>query len=670
VSDPLAFGRAICGDLGAAERREWLTVNGLGGFASGTIAGSLTRRYHGLLIAALRPPGRRTLVLSKIDETVRYRGTAYPLATNRWRDGYVAPQGFTAIERFYLDGTAPVWEFALAEALLEKRVWMEPGANTVYVRYRCLRGGPLDLSLLVLANYRDFHGNTHAGNRQSGVARSGERTLRIDAGPRPLWIAADAGSVTVENVWYRDFVLAEETRRGLDDRDDNLAAGTFTATLAPLAAVTLAAGVDADPSNFVSAEAFERRRAHDAAVTDACASVAGATDTAWIRRCTLAADQFVVARPVEADPDALTVIAGYHWFGDWGRDTMIALPGLTLVTGRPEDARKILTTFSAFVDGGMLPNFLPGDGETPEYNTVDAALWYVEAAARYAAATRDAATVRLLWPSLQQVIACYRSGTRYGIHLDGDGLIAAGAPGMQLTWMDAKIGDWVVTPRAGKPVEIGALWYNALERMRALAESLGDASSAAEYAALANAARDGFARFWNDAAQCCYDVLDGPDGNDPSLRPNQLFAVSLPHSPLPPGRRRAVVDACAAHLLTSLGLRSLAPSDPRFVAVYQGPPDRRDAAYHQGTVWTWLLGAFALAHARVYRDAALARSFLRPLVDALRDYGIGTLGEIADGAAPFTQRGAIAQAWSVAELLRAWHEIPAMAQGGDPMPRQ
>lgn len=670
MSDALEFGRAVCGDLAAAERREWLAVNGLGGFASGTIAGSLTRRYHGLLIAALRPPGQRTLVLTKVDETVRYRGTPYALATNRWRDGYVAPQGFTTIERFYLDGTTPVWEFALADALLEKRVWLEPGANTVYVRYRCLRaGGPLDLSLLALANYRDFHGNTHAGNRPAAVTPAGARSLRVEAGPRPMWIAADAGTVAVENVWYRDFVLAQETRRGLDDRDDNLAAGTFTATLAPLESVTLAASTDADPSGFSAADALERRRAHEAAVANAAQSVAGETGAAWIRRCALAADQFVVARPIDPDPHALTVIAGYHWFGDWGRDTMIALPGLTLAAGRPDIARKILTTFSTFVDGGMLPNFFPGDGETPEYNTVDAALWYVEAAARYVAATRDAATLRVLWPSLQDVIARYRTGTRYGIRMDADGLVTAGAPGMQLTWMDAKVGGRPVTPRAGKPVEIGALWYNALERMRALAELLDDAA-AGEYAALAQTARDGFARFWDDAAQCCYDVLDGPDGNDASLRPNQLFAVSLPHSPLPPDRQRAVVDVCAAQLLTSLGLRSLAPSDPRFVAAYGGSPEQRDAAYHQGTVWTWLLGPFALAHARVYRDAALARSFLRPLVEALRDYGLGTLGEIADGAAPFAQRGAIAQAWSVAELVRAWREIPAMAQGGEPMPRQ
>jgi predicted glycogen debranching enzyme len=303
----------------------------------------------------------------------------------------------------------------------------------------------------------------------------------------------------------------------------------------------------------------------------------------------------------------------------------------------------------------MLPNVFPEAGETPQYNTVDAALWYVEAAARYVDATGDDDTVRALMPSLQQIVAAYRDGTRYGIHMDDDGLIVANAPGVQLTWMDAKVGDWVVTPRAGKPVEIGALWYNALERMASLAPRVD--LPAAPYAALAQRTRAGFERFWNGALGCCYDAIDGPDGNDASLRPNQIFAVSLPHSPLSIERGRAVVERCAATLLASSGLRTLAPDDPHFVAHYEGSPHDRDAAYHQGTVWPWLLGPFSLAHARVFGDRALARSFLEPLAEQLGDAGLGTLGEIADAVAPFEPRGAIAQAWSVAETLRAWHEL-------------
>ncbi|HEY1655385.1 MAG TPA: amylo-alpha-1,6-glucosidase [Candidatus Tumulicola sp.] len=658
------FGRALCGDLGQGERREWLVTNGLGGFASGTIAGTLTRRYHGLLVAALRPPAQRTLLVAKFDETVRYRGASYALASNRWRSGYISPQGFVTIERFYLDATTPVWEFAVADALLERRIWMEPGANATYVRYRSLRATePLELSLRALVNYRDFHGNTHAGDWEVGVTKERSRALRISTGPdaRPFWVVADAGDVTVENVWYRDFILADETARGLDDRDDNLAAGTFVASLQPGGVLTVAAR-DADPGDFSSDAAYERRTRHEAAVLAAYDRVTDANRPQWLRRGALAADQFVVARPIATDSGALTVIAGYHWFGDWGRDTMIALPGLTLTTGRPEIARKILTTFSSFIDGGMLPNFFPDRDETPQYNAVDAALWFVEAAARYVHASGDVATLRALWPSLQSVVAHYRTGTRYGIHMDTDGLIVADAPGVQLTWMDAKVGDLVITPRAGKPIEVAALWYNALCRMQTLAAAIASAD-AAEYAALAAAARAGFDRFWNEDAGFCYDVLDGPSGNDLTLRPNQLFAVSLPHSPLNAQRQRAVVDVCAARLVTSSGLRSLDSQDAAFVAHYGGAPSARDAAYHQGTVWTWLLGPFSIAHARVYRDADVARSFLLPLAKLYFDAGLGTLGEIADGSPPFDARGAIAQAWSVAEFLRAWHEIPSAALG-------
>ena len=568
---PVEFGRAVCGDLDQAERREWLVTNGLGGFASGTIAGTLTRRYHGLLIAAFRPPVERTLLLTKIDETVGYRGASYAIASNRWSGAYISPRGFTMIERFYLDGTTPVWEFALADALLEKRIWMEPGANATYVRYRSLRGaGPLELSLRALVNYRDFHANTHAGNWHVGVTKSRSRTLRIDAiaGGRPFWLAADSGDVEVENVWYRDFVLAEETERGLDDRDDNLAAGVFTATLEIGDTITVVAA-DAELGEFGADDAAGRRRRHETTVLDAYRCAGHADEPSWMQHFVLAADQFVVARPIAADPGALSVIAGYHWFADWGRDTMIALPGLALATGRPAIAKKILTTFSSFVDGGMLPNCFPDRGEAPQYNTVDAALWYVEAVARYVEATGDDEALQMLWPSLQSVIACYRAGTRYGIHMDADGLIVASAPGMQLTWMDAKVGDIVITPRMGKPVEIGALWYNALARMASLAKRIGS-SDAAEYAAVAAVAQTGFDRFWNAAGRYCYDVLDGPEGNDVSLRPNQLFAVSLPCSPLSAQRQRAVVDVCAAQLLTSSGMRSLAPSDARFIPRYGG----------------------------------------------------------------------------------------------------
>jgi predicted glycogen debranching enzyme len=633
----------------------------LGGFASGTIAGSLTRRYHGLLIAALAPPLKRTLLVTKLDESVTYRDVAYELATNRWKDEYVAPRGFELIERFSLEGTTPVWRYALADALIEKRIWMEQGANRTYVRYAVVRAAdPLELRLKALVNYRNFHGNTHAGDWHVGVTpcNGGFRVEAYD-GATPFFVVADRGDFSVENVWYRDFVLAEETRRGLDDRDDHLCAGTFTVSLADGESVTIAAAsLDSardDTDSLSPARTGGTETSFDSAQDDTKKD--GTQEPWWVRQVELAGEQFIVARPSAGDPDGRTIIAGYHWFGDWGRDTMIALPGLTLTTGRYDVAKKILTSFAPFVDRGMLPNFFPEAGEAPEYNAADAALWYVEAIAQYAAAREDYETLRALWDSLRSVIAGYREGTHYNIHMDADGLIVASAPGLQLTWMDAKIGDWVVTPRMGKPVEISALWYNALNRMAALAKLLGEPAD--EYLEVAQLSRNGFERFWNEGEGYCYDVLDGPGGDDRTLRPNQIFAVSLEHSPLSPERQRGVIDACAAQLLTSSGLRTLAPSDPRFTPHYEGSPRERDAAYHQGTVWPWLLGPFALANARVYGDRERARSFLAPLADQLFDYGLGSISEVADGAPPLRPNGAIAQAWSVAELLRAWRTLAA-----------
>lgn len=639
----VTFGRGVCGNIAEAECREWLVTNALGGFSSGTIAGTLTRRYHGLLVAALKPPLQRTLLAAKLDETVTYRATSYELAANRWRDNYLSPRGFELIERFELDGSTPVWRYACADALLEKRIWMEQGANVTHVRYTALRAAfPITLQLRALVNYRDFHGNTHAGDWQM-LVRPCEDGLCVEAfeGAQPLYVTADRAGCEIENVWYRDFILAEETRRGLDDRDDHLCAGRFAATLAEGQSLTVSARAGAAESATTRTEAAGGEPGDGAAENDAV-----------LARLTRAAEQFIVARPTENDPEGLTIIAGYHWFGDWGRDTMISLPGLTLVTGRAQVAGRILRSFAQYVEGGMLPNFFPEAGEAPEYNTVDGALWYLEAAGAYVDASGDLQTLRALWPSLNDVIASYRKGTRYNIHMDADGLIVAGAPGVALTWMDAKIGDWVVTPRMGKPVEIAALWYNALARMTAMAQRLGRSST--EYSQLAELVRDGFARFWNHDAGYCYDVLDGPGGDDGSLRPNQIFAVSLPHSPLDSARQRSVVDVCAAQLVTSHGLRTLAQSEARFVATYGGSPRDRDAAYHQGTVWPWLLGPFAIAHARAYGNKARAKSFLEPLVGQLFDRGLGTLSELADGAAPFRPNGAIAQAWSVAETLRAW----------------
>jgi predicted glycogen debranching enzyme len=652
-------GREICGNLAVAESREWLCSNGIGGFASGTVAGLLTRRYHGLLVAALQPPLGRTVLVAKLDETVEYDGIVRPLATNRWADGTVDPAGYRRIEQFCLEGTSPTWTYACADALIEKQIWMEPGANTTYVRYRLLRArGPVTLAVKALVNYRDYHSTTRGPGWQMRVERvpGGVRVTAFD-GARPFVLLSKGSEVEPAHAWYEGFELAAERERGLDSREDHLAAGIFRAILQPGAAATFVLSAEAAPLLDGEAARQRRRQHEDTLLSDwRRAARAAGQAPAWIEQLVLAADQFVVRRPLRDDPDGMSVIAGYHWFGDWGRDTMISLPGLLIATGRFAAARRILTTFARFVDQGMLPNRFPDAGEVPEYNTVDATLWYVEAIRAYHAATDDELLLTELFPVLEEIVRWHRKGTRYGIAEDpSDGLLRSGEAGVQLTWMDAKIGDWVVTPRTGKAVEINALWYNALRSMAGFARRLGRPAGAWDM--LADHVQAGFQRFWNAAAGYCFDVVDGPDGNDDSLRCNQILAVSLPDSPLSSERQRRVVDACARHLLTSFGLRSLAPGHPQYQGRYGGGPRERDAGYHQGPVWGWFLGPFALAHFRVYKDAEAARGFLQPFAHHLTDYGLGSIAEIFDGDPPFAPRGCIAQAWSVSETLRAWCEI-------------
>jgi predicted glycogen debranching enzyme len=427
---------------------------------------------------------------------------------------------------------------------------------------------------------------------------------------------------------------------------------------------TLTLVLSAEPAPSVDGEAAWERRCgrEDELVSRWIRTQPHAGDApSWVRQLVLAADQFIVRRPLPDDPEGMSVIAGYHWFGDWGRDTMISLPGLAIATGRPEVAGQILTTFARFVDRGMLPNRFPDAGEAPEYNTVDATLWYFEAIRAYHVATGDDALLKELFPVLEEIVRWHVDGTRYGIGEDAaDGLLRSGEPGVQLTWMDAKVGDWVVTPRTGKAVEVNALWYSALRSMAGFARRLGQPAD--RWERRAERVRAGFERFWNDAVGHCYDVVDGPEGDDAALRPNQIFAVSLPESPLSPERQRSVVDACAQHLLTSFGLRSLAPGHPQYRGRYAGGPWERDGAYHQGTVWGWLLGPFALAHLRVYQNPAAAQAFLLPVAHHLNDYGVGSIAEIFDGDPPFAPRGCIAQAWSVTETLRAWLQIAATAR--------
>jgi predicted glycogen debranching enzyme len=646
------FGRDLCRNFSVSSTREWLVTNGIGGFAAGTVAGVLTRRYQGLLVAALKPPLGRTLLVTKFDENATYDGQDYALAANHWRSGLTLPTGYNQLDHFYLDGAIPVWEYTCADSILEKRVWMQQGENTTYTRYQLRRASlPLRLQIKVLVNYRDYHGNTQAGNWQMQVDAV-DHGLRITAfaGATPYYLLSDRAQASTQHEWYRGFQLAIEAERGLDAEEDHLYAGEFTVTLQPGESITLVVSTEAD-ANLAGATALAAQKEHEQQLI----AQAYPSGPKSIKQLILAADQFVVSRPSPIDANGHSIIAGYPWFGDWGRDTMIALPGLTLTTGRPAVAASILRTFAHFVDQGMLPNRFPDAGEQPEYNTSDATLWYIEAIRAYYAATGDEQLLGELFPVLQTIIDCHRRGTRYQIHVDpSDGLLYAGEAGVQLTWMDVKIGNWVVTPRTGKAVELNALWYNALCSMAAFAHQLGQPADV--YTRLAELAKAGFQQFWIPELAYCYDVIDTPEQKpDAALRPNQLLAVSLPHSPLTSEQQRAVVEICLRHLLSSHGLRSLARGHHGYTSCYGGSPLQRDSAYHQGTVWGWLIGPFVSAHLRVYRDPEQARSYLLSLLRHLGDHGLGSISEIFDAEPPFIPRGCFAQAWSVAEVLRAWH---------------
>jgi len=668
------LGRSELDKFERAAEREWLLTNGLGGFAAGTVAGACTRRYHGLLVAALQPPAQRTVLVAKVETVARYGGASYGLSANEYGDGTVEPRGFEHLDAFRLEGSLPVWEYTLGDALLEQRIVMVYGENTTAVSFTLLRGSlPLTLELNPLCTYRDFHSHGHgAGWMPRSTAVEGGCEIEAFDGARPYRLLLDHGTFVPAPAWYWNVRHRAETARGLDDTEDLFSPGKFSVKLVPGETVTLWLTTEhLAPIGGAPANASERRR------QEQLLAAAALDGPDWTKQLVLAADQFVVRRGVHRAGDSQakqaghTVIAGYPWFGDWGRDTMIALPGLTLATGRPEIAASVLRTFGAFVSEGMLPNRFPDAGETPEYNTVDATLWYFVAIDQYLAATGDRQLVAELYPVLLDIIEWHRRGTRFGIHADSDGLLFAGEPGVQLTWMDAKVGDWVVTPRIGKPVEINALWYRALVVMQSFAALLGDPLAERRFGALAGAALHSFRhRFWLPERGYLADVVDGPSGDldkrgrriDASLRPNQIFAVALDKNLLEHEQARAVVDVCARRLWTPLGLRSLASGEPDYRGAYGGGPRERDGAYHQGTVWSWLLGPFALAHYYVYGDAAAARAWLHGMAAHLKQACVGNVSEIFDGDAPHRPEGCFAQAWSVAEVLRAWVEIEVAAR--------
>ena len=654
----IQFGRNICADLLQGERHEWWLANGLGGYAAGNIAGTLTRRYHGLLVAPVSPPLGRHLVFAKGDATLIDGDERIPLFSNRWGDGSISPKGYLLVESFHLEGRMPVWRFAIGDVLIEQRIWMEQGANTTYLAFRLLSTNkvkrPLKLAIKLLANSRDHHGSGHPWDFNPFIEKDTDTLYVRNQNWFTLTVKTGGGSLESDMTWYDNFHLSTERERGLPDKDSHLCIGEALLNLESNEWVGIVASTEDNPSNCLM-EAMRRSLMFDAdQLKRTQVTIPEFIDAPeWVNQLVLSSSSFIFSRPLPHAPDGESIIAGYPWFGDWGRDTMIALPGLTLTTGRFDTARRILNTFARFINQGMLPNMFPGAGNTPEYNTVDAALWYIEAWRAYVAAMRETTSLKQIFPILVEIIDWYVKGTRYQIGVDpADGLLYAGESGIAVTWMDAKVGDFVVTPRIGKPVEINALWYNALITMTEFATMLKQ--SATQYQELAKKAKAGFKRFIKADGTGLADVLDGPDGDDCTLRPNQIFAVSLHASPLDANAQCEVVSVCRRELLTSYGLRSLNVSHPEFKPRYEGGVWERDTSYHQGPVWAFLLGHYAIAEYKVSGDAIAAQANLEPMRDHLMNGGLGTVSEIFDAVVPYTPRGAPAQAWSVACILEAW----------------
>ena len=593
------------------------------------------------------------MLLSKLEETLAVREVEYDLSCNQY-PGTIHPRGYQHLREFRLD-PFPTFVYEVpggGGTRLEKTVGMCRGRNSVVVRYRSIEG-PETVGLIVrpLVNCRDYHHLTRQNatfNTEATISEAKDVvTVQPFSGVPALHISFPGGSFEPWGYWYNNFEYAQEAARGLDYREDQYSPGYFTCTLERGETRYLVGSIEA-LEGFDPAAALEEERARRSAPA---AGWSGAPEE--VRRLVAAADSFVVSRPSSVGEEgAEGLIAGYHWFEEWGRDTMISLPGLTLVTGRGDVARSILKDYTCHLDGGLIPNRIPDVDQAPDYNTVDATLWLFWAVQKYLQHTGDEDFVRGgMLPRLREVIEWHVKGTRYGIEMDPeDGLLRAGAPGTQLTWMDAKVGDWVVTPRHGKPVEINALWHNALRFVEELgAEHAGPPSS--------EVARRFGERFWNERLGYLNDVVDGDLREDASLRPNQIVAASLPYPTVEGERARRVVAAVARDLLTPYGLRTLSPRDARYRGRYEGDQWERDGAYHQGTVWPWLLGPFITAFIRVAEDREAARREARGWVagfrEHLREAGLGQVSEVFDGDPPHRARGCIAQAWSVAEILRA-----------------
>ncbi len=662
--------RIDCRTLAASDpdallSREWLATNGNGGYASGTISGACTRRYHSLLVAALPGLGR-TVMFNHLAEVLKLReGEEVRLSTEELLDANFEPFA-TSLAEFRLEAGLPVWRFEIDSIVLEKRLLLTHMQNTVHVSYKVLESPrPVRLRLRPSFHFRPHDASVSADeppHYNVTAVKQGFEVLGKNVPPLRIFLPRGRASLVLDGGQYRRVIYRIEQARGYDARGVLWSPGYFRVDLQPGEEATLVASTEGwdvlhalDHATAWDAEC--RRRERLLSQADPRAQNAAP-------KLVLAADQFLVhpvARPGDsavaraAGDEVRTVIAGYHWFTDWGRDTMISLEGLTLTTGRHVEAGYILRTFARYVKDGLIPNLFPEGNREGLYHTADATLWYFHALQRYLDRTQDFETLYQLLPTLRDIVDHHVRGTRFGIHVDpADGLLSQGAPGYQLTWMDAKVGDWVVTPRRGKAVEINALWYNALRLLERWIHLTGDTGAALELAHRAEHVQESFnRRFWIESDGYLYDVVDGEQGGDNAFRPNQVFAMSLDHPVLIHSRWKPMLDQVRERLLTPFGLRSLAPGHPDYRARYDGDLRSRDAAYHQGTVWAWLIGPFIDAWLRAHPDQIEhASDFLTGFESHLSEAGIGTISEVFDAEAPYYPRGCIAQAWSVAEVLR------------------
>jgi predicted glycogen debranching enzyme len=652
----------------AWRNREWLVTNGLGGYASGTLAGVCTRRYHGMFVPNLPRPRGRHVMVSRLDEEISCGGKTWRLGGSD-RQGQPPGTGSAPwLRAFCMDGNIAHWVYQCGEITLERQLVMPHQRNTTCLRYEITHGPAATVKLRPFMAFRRQDAPLQRpGYGHFELAITEEGDCRVALAGSELWLAMsllpDRPAFTKDVLEESDAWLWREDLRGYDAHEACASPGYFQWQARPGAPAVLVLTTEEAHPRADPQQPFEEERARVARLVD----LAGAADDPFLARLAVAADQFLILPENRLEESAgaashghvlRTVVAGYFWFLDWGRDTMISLEGLMLATGRHPEARATLLTFSRYVRDGLLPNLFPEGAREGWYHTVDATLWYFHAIHRYLLATGDRSLLEELMPTLRSIMQHHLEGTRFGIVMDPeDGLLRAGAPHNALTWMDAHMGDWIVTPRRGKPVEIQALWYNALCLMREW-ETSPPAREAWGQRAM-QARRSFNAKFWNPACDCLFDVVDGEEGRDPRLRPNQLFTISLDHPVLDPVHWSAVLETVGTELLTPVGLRTLDRLSAAYSSNYHGNLRSRDAAYHQGTVWPWLLGAFIDAWLKVYGDAAAARGVLAAFPEHLHVAGLGSISEVFDGDAPHAPHGCIAQAWSVAEVLRSWKRTAA-----------